>query len=64
MDQEHFLQFAHTLPEAMLLVSGAGRIMAANRAATDCLELEHLVGARLADVVLDAPDRDDAAWMR
>ena len=40
----------------MLLVCGAGRIVAANRAAVDGLQTEQLIGTQLFDVVTDAPE--------
>lgn len=57
MEQEQFLQFANSLPEAMLLVTGDGRILAANRAAVDSIKSQQLVNARLLDRVNDAPEK-------
>ncbi|MEQ1906723.1 MAG: PAS domain-containing protein, partial [Pirellulaceae bacterium] len=57
MDQIQFLQFANTLPEAMLLVTAEGLVLAANQAAVEDLKLQHLVGARLHDLVVDDAEK-------
>ena len=55
---EPFLQFANLLAEAMLLVSGTGVILAANRGVANRLGLspQRLRGKRLADVTTAAPE--------
>ncbi len=55
---EPFLQFADLLAEAMLLVSGTGVILAANRGVANRLGLspERLRGKRLADVTTNTPE--------
>jgi PAS domain S-box-containing protein len=55
---EPFLQFANLLAEAMLLVSGTGVILAANRGVANRLGLspQRLRGKRLADVTTATPE--------
>ena len=55
---EQFRQFANLLPEAMILLSGDGTILATNPAVEDrlTLPLRELQGKRLADLASDAPD--------
>jgi PAS domain S-box-containing protein len=55
---EPFLQFADLLAEAMLLVSGTGIILAANRGVANRLGMSpgRLRGKRLEDVTTTAPD--------
>lgn len=55
---EPFLQFANLLAEAMLLVSGTGVILAANRGVANRLGLSpgRLRGKRLADVTTASPE--------
>lgn len=59
MTPNEFLVVAKTLPEGMLLVSGAGKILAANRALGDLLGTasEGLIGKRLFDVAVSPPDK-------
>lgn len=59
MTPEHFLLFADPLPEPMLLVSGEGRILAANRANAKSLQMhpQQMQGRNLAELVADAPER-------
>jgi signal transduction histidine kinase len=56
---EEFLAFAKVLPEGMLLVSGEGKILAANRAAEDLLEnpSDGLAGRPLVGVSTSPPEK-------
>jgi signal transduction histidine kinase len=56
---EEFLAFAKVLPEGMLLVSGEGTILAANRAAGDLLGTGHeaLAGKSLVEVAASPPEK-------
>jgi PAS domain S-box-containing protein len=62
---EPFLQFADLMAEAMILVSGTGVILAANRGVANRLGISpgRLRGKRLADVTTSAPDLV-AAYLR
>ncbi len=55
MPNESFLKVADLLPEAMLLVSADGTILAANRSVERCLRLspEKIQQRRLQEVVAD-----------
>ncbi len=59
MNPEPFLQVADALPEATLLLSGDGTVLAANRAVFQCLAVapDVLRGRRLADLVEDPPEK-------
>ena len=58
MSIEAYLQVIESLPEATLLLSGGGTILAANRGVASRLGLDtqRLEGRRLADIVGDDPD--------
>ena len=58
MTVEHFLQIGNLLPEALLLVDAAGRILSANRAFVDHLgfRVEELRSRSLPDLVSGPPD--------
>ncbi|HWG47207.1 MAG TPA: PAS domain S-box protein [Gemmataceae bacterium] len=55
---EQFRQFADLLPEAMLLLTAEGTILAANKGVEDRLglPLDELQGQQLAELVSDAPE--------
>ncbi|MDC4227107.1 MAG: PAS domain-containing sensor histidine kinase [Candidatus Manganitrophus sp.] len=59
MTPKEFLAIAKALPEGMLLVSGAGKILAANRALGDLLGTspEALTGKLLFDVAASPPEK-------
>jgi signal transduction histidine kinase len=56
---DEFLAFAKVLPEGMLLVSGEGTVLAANRAAGDLLGMrpETLTGTNLVKVATSPPEK-------
>jgi PAS domain S-box-containing protein len=57
-DTQKFLQLADLLPDALLLLSRDGVILAANQGARACLEIppDSLRGRRLAEIVAERPD--------
>jgi PAS domain S-box-containing protein len=65
MTPEEFLQFAEILPEAMLLTTSAGRVLAANRSSAELFQrpAAELRGEALADIVFDSPEQI-AAFLR
>jgi PAS domain S-box-containing protein len=57
-DTQRFLQLADLLPDALLLLSRNGVILAANQGVRACLEIppDSLRGRRLAEIVAERPD--------
>lgn len=69
MHANEFLQLADALPEALILLTGEGEIIAANKKASEFFQLERsaLTGCRLQDFTDSQPDKITSslrAWSR